>query len=63
MILAMLEIETQNLTRKFGLRNKFGFPWIVLMVTLFFLAMYVSSVVQFGKRFKRRRENIAAALS
>ena len=46
----------------YALRNA-GLPWIVLLVTLFSLSIYVWSVVQFGKRFEQRREQIAASLA
>lgn len=46
-----------------GLRNTSRLAWVVVPVTLFFLATYLLSVVRFGKRFERRREAIANALS
>lgn len=46
----------------YALRNA-GLPWVVLLVTLFSLAVYVLSVVQFGRRFEQRREQMAAALT
>ena len=40
-----------------------GVPWIVILVTLVSLALYALSLVLFGRRFERRREQMAVALS
>lgn len=45
------------------LRENAGAGWIVLPVTLVFIGLYAASIFKFGKRFERRREEIAVALS
>ena len=39
------------------------FPWTVVLLVLVYMAIFVLSVVQFGKRLESKRESIAAALS